>query len=187
LLIGTTSVSAETGRAALYRVGPGGGVDVVLDGLTESNGLGWSPDGRTMYFVDSVEPVVRRYEYDPDGDAVRRGKDLVTLAGSGVGSPDGLVVDAEGAVWVALWGGAELRRYSPSGELMKAWPVPVSQPTCPALGSDGTVYLTTAWEGLPPEGRAAQPWAGHLLSRQLSCRPQNAHYFVDPHGSAATR
>jgi sugar lactone lactonase YvrE len=186
MLIGTTSVRAESGRAALYRVDRAGAVDIVLDGLTESNGLGWAPDGRTLYFVDSVEPVIRRYEYGPDG-TVRRGHDLVTLAGSAAGSPDGLVVDAEGAVWVALWGGGELRRYSPDGERVEAWPVPVSQPTCPALGADGTVYLTTAWEGLSLEARAAQPWAGHLLSRQLPCRPQRAHYFADPHGSAAIR
>lgn len=187
MLIGTTSTSGAPGLAALYRIGPDHSVQVLFDGLTESNGLGWAPDGRTMYYVDSGEPVIRRYDYDPLGRQVRRRPDLVDIGGQANGTPDGLVVDADGAVWVALWGGAALRRYAPDGALIDEWTVPVVQPTCPLLAPTGMLYLTTAWEGLSAEERVAQPWAGHLLGRRLPCRPQPAAYFAALPGPASTR
>jgi D-xylonolactonase len=74
-------------------------------------------------------------------------------------------VDAAGCLWVAFWGGHAVRRYSPDGELLADLPVPVSQPSCPALGGPdlADLYLTTAWEDMTPEQRAAEPLAGHLL------------------------
>src|SRR5262249_36493131 len=77
--------------------------------------------------------------------------------------PDGLVVGSEGCLWVALWGGSEVRRYSPTGGLLATLPVPVSQPTCPAFGGPdlSDLYLTTAWQGLDEKQRAAEPLAGH--------------------------
>jgi sugar lactone lactonase YvrE len=79
--------------------------------------------------------------------------------------PDGLVVDSEGCLWVAMWSGGEVRRYSPTGGLLATLPVPVSQPTCPAFGGPdlSDLYLTTAWQGLSEQQRAAEPLAGHLL------------------------
>jgi sugar lactone lactonase YvrE len=167
---GTVARDRRAGRGALYRLGPDGQITVVLDGVTESNGLGWSPDGGTFYFIDSGEPRprIRAFPFDLAAGTLGTPRDLVQPE-PGAGIPDGLIVDAAGCLWVAFWGGHAVRRYSPAGELLAELPVPVSQPSCPALGGPGLadLYLTTAWEDMTPEQRAAEPRAGHLLRTRL--------------------
>jgi sugar lactone lactonase YvrE len=139
---------------------------VVLEGVTESNGLGWSLDGSVAYYVDSGEPVVRRYAYDQAvGTFGQRLADLAVLT-EGEGVPDGLVVDAAGAVWVALWEGGAVRQYAPDGELLRHLPTPVSRPTCPGFAGPGldVLVVTSAWEGMGQAERHAELWAGHLLT-----------------------
>jgi sugar lactone lactonase YvrE len=140
----------------------------LVTGVTESNGLAWSADGATMYYVDSGEPVVRRYRYSADG-APQRGADLCTVPAGG-GVPDGLCLDALGDLWIAIWEGSALWRVSPGGELLEEIATPVSRPTCPTFGGSdlGTLFVATAWEGMDARERAGEPWAGHLLA----CRPQ---------------
>jgi len=164
-VVGTTAIDGRRGAGALYSVDVLGGVRTLLEGVTESNGVGWSPDARTMYYVDSGEPAVRRYDYDCETGNVHRSSDLVALDPA-TGAPDGLVVDAEGGVWVAMWSGGALLRYDSGGSLLSRWPTPVTRPTCPAFADDGQLYLTTAWEGLDETHRAGQPWAGHVLVRR---------------------
>ncbi len=167
-LIGTCSTDGSEGRGALYSVAADGGVRELLAGITESNGLAWSLDARTMYYVDSGEPRLRAYPYDPETGRLGDRRDLVVF-GDGEGIPDGLIVDAEGAVWVAMWGGASVRRYSPGGDLLEHIETPVSQPTCAAFGGPGLdrLYLATAWEGMSAAQREREPLAGSLLV----CRP----------------
>ena len=168
-LVGTTATDGRRGVGTLYSVDARGDVRAVIDGVTESNGVGWSPDGRTMYYVDSGEPVVRGYRYDAETGNLRRKSDFVTVEpdlGAEVGMPDGLVVDAEGGVWIAMWGGASLCRYADDGSPLSWWRTPVTQPTCPVFADGGVLYLATAWEGLDEAQRAGQPWAGHVLARQ---------------------
>jgi L-arabinonolactonase len=88
------------------------------------------------------------------------------------GTADGLVVDAEGCLWIAMWGDSCVRRYSAGGELLGRYQVPASQPTCPGFGGAGLdeLYLTTAWEGLAGERREAEPLAGHLLRARPGVR-----------------
>jgi sugar lactone lactonase YvrE len=164
---GTVAHDVRPGAGALYRLDPDGTIITVLEGITESNGLGWSPDGSILYFIDSGEhePRVRAFDYDLDTGRIGWDPyDLISFP-SGTVVPDGLVVDAEGCLWVAMWGGGEVRRYAPTGQLLASLPVPVSQPTCPAFGGPGLgdLYLTTAWEGMDSRQRAAEPLAGHLL------------------------
>jgi len=168
-LAGTTSTGAPGTDGVLFSLAPSGVVSTLLEGVTESNGLGWSLDGRTFYYVDSGEPVVRRYGYDPQtGDLRGRRSDLAVLD-DGAGFPDGLIVDADGAVWVAMWGGGSILRYSPDGATLAAYRVPVDSPTCPVLAGThrDVLVVCTAWEGLDAGQRAAQPWAGHLLARRV--------------------
>lgn len=178
---GTVGWQREPGAAALYRLDPDQTITTVLDGVTESNGLGWSPDARTFYYIDSGEqrPRVRAFEFDLASGTLGESRDLVTFPGGQV-VPDGLVVDAEGGVWVALFGGGEVRRYSPSGELLAAHPVPVTQPTCPAFGGHdlADLYLTTAWQGMGDDEKAAQPLAGHLFRFRPGVRGQAATPFA---------
>ena len=150
---------------------PAGRITLMLDGVTESNGLGWSPDGGTMYYIDSgrAAPADPRVRLRPGSRHARPRPATCCPSPAGPGIPDGLVVDADGCLWVAFWGGSAVRRYSPDGELLAELPVPVSQPSCPAFGGAGLadLYVTTAWEGMTPAQRAAEPLAGHLLRTRV--------------------
>jgi sugar lactone lactonase YvrE len=148
----------------LYRLDPGGRLTTVLKNVTVSNGLGWSPDGTRMYYADSPLGRVDVFDYDPaTGEASAR-RTFADLSGA-EGVPDGLTVDLDGCVWVAMWGGSALRRLTPSGEQDAVLPVPASQPTSCAFGGPdlADLFITTANVGLSESERAEQPLAGRLL------------------------
>jgi sugar lactone lactonase YvrE len=137
---------------ALYRVEPDGAARVVLEGIEVGNGLGFSPDGALAYYVDTatqridvldVVPVA----HDPRGLVNRR---PFVEVDPDDGSPDGLTVDAEGGVWVALWGGSAVRRYSPAGSLEAEVRLPASQVSACTFGGDdlGTLFVTTSRQDL---------------------------------------
>jgi sugar lactone lactonase YvrE len=177
---GTVGHDVRPGAGALYRLDPDGTITTALDGVTESNGLGWSLDGTTMYYIDSGEPEprIRAFGFDKASGDLGRSRDLVRFPGGGA-VPDGLIVDGENTLWVALWGGGQVHRYSPEGELLAVLPVPVSQPTCPAFGGPGLdeLYLTTAWQDMTDEQRAAEPLAGHVLRARPGARGRRALSF----------
>ncbi|MEV8443955.1 SMP-30/gluconolactonase/LRE family protein [Actinosynnema sp. NPDC051121] len=159
LWAGTMRYDEEPG-GWLARVDPTGDAKVVLDKVSVSNGIGWSPDATLMYYVDSAERRIDVLDYDREtGEATNRRP----LAEVPRGLPDGLTVDASGAVWVALWGGAALHRYTPDGALDREIELPVGQPTaCCFGGVDFTdLYVTTARVGLG-EG-ASSELAGSVL------------------------
>jgi sugar lactone lactonase YvrE len=148
----------------LYRLDPRGVLTPVVAEATVSNGLGWSPDGSRLYYADSPTKRVDVFDYDQaTGEAYSRHvfADLSGVAGM----PDGLTVDLDGYVWVAIWDGGALRRFAPSGELDAVVPVPVARPTSMAFGGDGMadLYVTTASIDLTGAQRDAQPLAGRLL------------------------
>lgn len=151
LWAGTMRYDEAPGGGTLSRVTGDGAVDVILDDVAVSNGTGWSPDGRLMYYIDSPSRRVDVFDFT-DGRADNR-RPLVEIE-DGAGFPDGLTVDAEGYVWVALWEGAAVRRYTPGGELDRVIPLPVPRVTaCAFAGPDLTdLYITTARVGLasPP-------------------------------------
>jgi sugar lactone lactonase YvrE len=157
-----TDEAAPVGR--LYRLDAPGTLTTVVKGVTVSNGLGWSPDGTRMYYADSPTRKVDVFDYDPaTGEAAGRRVFADLSASDGV--PDGLTVDADGCVWVAIWGGGVLRRLAPDGRPDAVLQVPVSQPTSCAFGGPGMtdLYVTTASVGLTPADLKAQPLAGRLL------------------------
>ncbi len=165
---GSMAFDKTAGAGSLLRVGLDGSVHRVLTGLTISNGLGWSPDGRTMYVTDTGGAgrpgTVDAYDYDPaTGEITRRGNVISIPAGPG--GPDGMTVDADGGLWVALWGHSAVHRYTPDGELTDIVELPVSQPSsCCIGGADGrTLVITTAREGLSAGELAAQPGAGRIF------------------------
>lgn len=148
----------------LYRLDPGGVLTSIAKSAIVSNGLGWSPDGSRLYYSDSGLRRVDVFDYDPaTGEAFGR-RIFADLRGMR-GAPDGLTVDADGCVWVAMWGGGALRRFTPSGQQDAVLPVPVSQPTSCAFGGRdlAELYVTTARVGLSEAALAAQPLAGRLL------------------------
>jgi len=164
--VGTVAADLQPGLGALHRIDPGPRVTTVVTGLTVANGLGWSPDARTMWFVDSADPRLLGYEYDLDTGslgAVRSDVDVRTPPGA---VPDGLCVDDEGCIWVALWDGAAVHRYTPDGRLDTVVTVPTARATsCTSGGPDrSTLYITSASVGLGDDDLRAQPHAGGLCA-----------------------
>lgn len=178
---GTVAHDRRQGAGALYRLDPSGEITTVLSGVTESNGLGWSPGGGTFYYIDSGEPEprIRAFPFDLATGSLGEPADLIRFPGGGA-VPDGLVVDDGGCLWVAMYGGAALHRYTPTGELITILPVPVSCPTCPAFGADSlsVLYLTSARQSLDDEQRAAEPLAGHVLRTSPGAQGQPATPFA---------
>jgi sugar lactone lactonase YvrE len=164
LWAGTMRYDEVAGGGRLYRVAPGGEVVTVLDGVAVSNGVGWSPDGRHMYYVDSPTRRVDVFDVDPATGLVAGRRTFLDLA-EVPGFPDGLAVDADGCVWVALWNGGAVHRYTPAGRLDRRVEVPAARTTACAFGGPGLrdLYITTATAGLGDAQLAAQPLAGSLF------------------------
>jgi sugar lactone lactonase YvrE len=158
---GTLADDHHAGGGALYRLDANGHTEVMLDGLTISNGLGWSPDGATMYLVDTGPRVVHAFTFDAEGGTISDGRVLTTVAEE-VGGPDGMTVDADGDLWVAIYGGGRVHRYAPDGELRQVLLVPAKQSTSCAFAGPGLhrLYVTTATEAWSDEQRRAAPTAG---------------------------
>lgn len=160
LWAGTMRYDEATGGGTLSRITGDGTARTVLDDVTVSNGTGWSPDGRLMYYVDTPTRRIDVLDHDPATGRVTGRRHLAEVE-EGAGFPDGLTVDADGCVWVALWDGAAVRRYTPAGDLDRVIPLPVPRVTACAFGGAGLtdLYVTTARVGLP----APHPLAGSLL------------------------
>ncbi len=158
---GTKAHDNRAGAGALYRLERDGHTELMLDGLTISNGIGWSPDGGTMYLADTVPRVIHAFSFDLERGTISDGRILVTVAEVGAG-PDGLTVDAAGDIWVAIFGGGRVQRYSPEGVLRQELHVPATQTTSCAFGGTGLrrLYVTTATENWTEQERRADPAAG---------------------------
>ncbi|WP_433257091.1 SMP-30/gluconolactonase/LRE family protein [Streptosporangium sp. CA-135522] len=143
---GTKAEDDAPGAGALYRLDSDRHCERVLDGVTISNGIAWSPDERLLYYVDTPTGRVDVFDYDP-GDG-RLGERRV-FAEIPRGLPDGITVDARGHVWVALWGGGALVRLRPDGRLDLTVEIPVANVTSCAFGGPDldVLYVTTAWDG----------------------------------------
>ena len=143
---GTTSLDDAPGRGSLYRLDPDGAVERLLRDVTESNGIGWSGDDATMYYIDSGEHAIQAFDYDIARGSIANHRHLCQTPPEW-GIPDGLVVDAEDGVWVGFWGGSAIRRFDHrTGELIHVVNVPVKRVTKGAFGGDGftDLYITTA-------------------------------------------
>jgi sugar lactone lactonase YvrE len=145
---GSTDLDFAPGQGALHVLAPDGGSRVVLTGLTLPNGMAWSPDGRTMYLVDTMAGELNAFDTDPERPRLARRRLLAEFAGRGI--PDGMALDAAGCLWIAMWGGFRLLRVSPDGDVLAEVPLPVEQPASCAFGGPGldVLYVTTAREGL---------------------------------------
>lgn len=161
---GTSTAERTPGAATLYTLEPDGSASVVLPEVTESNGVAWSGDGRRMYYVDSGTQDVTVFDYDLTDGTVSNGRTLFSIAEED-GVPDGLIVDAEDNLWLALWSGHGLRRYRPDGVLLTEIVLPVKDVTCAAFGGDdlSALYVTTSRGYLLPEELDEYPHAGDLF------------------------
>jgi len=169
---------APGATSALYRLDADGSIHTMETGVTTANGLGWSPDGKTMYFTDSRHHVIYAYDYDPQTGSIANRRPFVSSPDE-PGLPDGLAVDAEGCVWSARWDGWKVTRYDPQGRPMFHLQMPVQCPTSCAFGGPNLdeLYVTSARVKLRQEQRAAQPLAGGLFRLRPGVRGQKAYLF----------
>lgn len=164
LWVGTMPFDERSPVAGLYRVDPDCSVTTILTGTTISNGLGWSPSGTSFYFIDSPTHRVDVFDFDLVTGTLENRRPLAAVEVEGA-VPDGLNVDAEGCVWVALHGGWGLNRYSPEGALVGEVRLPMARITSCCFGGPELhdLYVTTRRQGLSEAEVAEQPLAGALL------------------------
>lgn len=167
LWAGSTHMEFVPGAGALHRWDGDAPSAIVATGYTLPNGLGWNEADTTMYLVDSMVNAVLRAAYDADAGEVGTFSPFCRVDS---GLPDGLAVDADGAIWVAIWDGWEVQRYDSEGRLTATIPMPVSRPTSCAFGADGTLYITSAREGLSAQELASQPHAGSVFALATTTR-----------------
>ena len=163
----------------LYSLEPDLTVTHRLAGVDNTNGMDWSPDGRTMYYIDSLTRQVTAYDYDAASGAISNPRPLVTLP-EGTGVPDGMTVSVDGTLWVAHWGGARVTRWHPAtGALLQTIAVPANLTTSCAFAGPALdeLYITTARYQEPITALAAQPFAGGLFRYRTDTKGRPAAVF----------
>ncbi|MEW2636243.1 SMP-30/gluconolactonase/LRE family protein [Streptomyces sp. NPDC048389] len=160
LWAGTMRYDEAPGGGTLTRIAPDGTAAPLLTDVSVSNGTGWSPDGSRMYYIDSPTRRIDVFDVRP-GDPLPVNRRPLVVVEPGAGYPDGLTVDADGCVWVALWDGGAVRRYTPRGVLDRVVALPVRRPTSCAFGGAALtdLYITSARKGLA----APHPLSGSVL------------------------
>ena len=176
--MGTHDAGAPVG--ALYRVDSDGAAQRVIDEVSVSNGIGWSHDQATMYYIDTLTFRVDRFDYDPGTGAIDGRRPFLTFDGS-TGGPDGMCVDAEGCLWVAFFGGYHVQRFSPDGERLETVATPgAPQTTCCCFGGPDldTLYITTAREPIAGVQTEGEPNSGALFAAQVDAVGQPTNLFA---------
>ena len=168
---GTMATDHTPGAGTLYRLEKANGDDAVtaiFSGITVANGLDWSPDNRLMYYIDSPSQRIDVFDFEEESGALANRRAFVEIPVAD-GMPDGMTVDAEGHVWVALFRGAKVRRYRPDAGIDLEVKVPVTLVTSCAFGGPHSqdLYITTSRHRLTAKEAAEQTTAGGVFV----CRP----------------
>jgi sugar lactone lactonase YvrE len=181
LWAGTMDIGERAPVGALYVLEARSGVRTALKGITVSNGLGWSPDKATMYFIDSPTRKVFAFDYDVQTAELKNRRTAVDFRDQ-PGEPDGMAIDEEGKLWVAHWGGWRVTRFNPAtGRAMEAVALPVSQVTscCFGGGQLDRLYITSARNGLCPDVLKKEPLAGGLFEVETGVKGLPTFQFED--------
>ena len=176
---GTIAVNGRGKHGSLYCLETDGHVRKVLGDIGISNGLGWSLDGTLMYFIDTNRSAVRAFDFDAATGKIKNGRDAIRVPKE-MGFPDGMTIDAEGMLWIALWGGGQVCRWNPNnGELLQSVGCPVSQTTACAFGGKAKdiLFITSASIGLSEEKLKKEPHAGGLFAVEAGCKGVPAYRF----------
>ncbi|MCE7062192.1 SMP-30/gluconolactonase/LRE family protein [Dyadobacter sp. CY343] len=162
---GTMSISDQEKAGKLYMMDTDGTVSIKIDEVTCSNGMAWSHDHQTFYYIDTGAQEVVAYDFDIENAAITNKRSIIQIA-SEEGYPDGMAIDSEGMLWIAIWGGWKVNRYDPgTGRLLFEIHLPVSLVTSCTFGGEHLedLYITTARKGLSESDLQAQPLAGSLF------------------------
>lgn len=162
---GSMDLKEEEALGSLYRMGTDGDVAKIESNVSISNGLGWSPDRSTMYYIDSPTKTVSAFDYNLETGAATNRRSVFRL-GEDEGYPDGMTVDNEGMIWLAHWAGARVCRWNPNTcELLERYDTPAPHTSACCFGGDdlSDLYITTARKGLSDEQLEKYPLSGHLF------------------------
>ncbi|MBM84798.1 MAG: hypothetical protein CMM47_02095 [Rhodospirillaceae bacterium] len=177
---GTMSFQVTDKAGSLYCMDTNQKVRKVLEDVTVSNGIAWSHDHKTMYYIDSPTYVVKSYDYDIASGQITNERVLLTIP-SEMGAPDGMALDAKGRLWIAHYGGSKVCCWDPeTGHIVQTIETPVSQVTACAFGGPEleTLYITSGTQGLNAEQLKKEPYAGALLSVQPGCQGAPTYRFL---------
>lgn len=157
--------------AALYRLDTDLSVHRMETGISTSNGIGWSPDNKTMYYTDSSPRQIYAYDFDAATGAIENRRIFVQLPETD-GVPDGLTVDADGFIWSAVWDGWRIVRYDPDGKVEREIKMPVQRPTSCMFGGANLdeLYFTSSRAGFSEQELQSQPLAGGLFRLKTSVK-----------------
>jgi sugar lactone lactonase YvrE len=176
---GTMSMEGKPQAGALYRLDPDSSVHKMIENVSISNGIVWSLDATKMYYIDTPTQKVMSWDYNQETGEISNPKTAIEIPEE-MGSPDGMTIDAEGNVWIALWGGSAVGCWNPeTGELLRKIEVPAKNVTSCAFGDEdlGTLYITTARQGTSEEELEKFPHAGGLFKTRPAVKGVEAFFF----------
>ncbi len=179
LWAGTMHKEGKPDLGALYRLGPDTTVHKMIDKVSISNGIVWSLNHRKMYYIDTPTQKVTAWDYENETGEISNAQTVVEVPQE-MGHPDGMTIDAEGNLWIALWNGAAVGCWSPeTGELLRTIDVPAKNVTSCAFGDDdlATLYITTARMGTSLEDLEKFPHAGGLFKTRPGVKGVEAFFF----------
>jgi sugar lactone lactonase YvrE len=159
------ALDERPGAGSLYLLKPDGTAEVKVTGVGVSNGLAWSPDHRTLYYIDSPTRQVRAFDFDPATGSLSNGRVAFSIPAE-EGFPDGMTIDREGMLWIGHWDGWQVARWDPaSGEKLLGLKLPAARITSCTFGGEqlDDLFVTSAREGLSPKELEAQPLAGAVF------------------------
>lgn len=179
---GTTSLRGEHGMCALYSFEARAcSMRKLFSGVSISNGIVWSLDGRKMYYIDTPTREVAVFDYDLDAGAIVSERRVAVRVPNEIGYPDGMTIDAEGMLWVCLWEGAAVTRWNPAtGALLAKYDVPALHVTSCAFGGRDldTLFMTTARVDTPAEALGKYPQSGAIFQMRPGVRGVRAVEFA---------
>lgn len=177
--IGSMVMKGPRDNAALYMIDFDFGIHKMEGGITTSNGIVWSSDKTKMYYIDTPTRKVVEYLYDNENGDITYSRDAIVIPDS-LGHPDGSTIDAEGKIWIGMWGGGSVTRWDPeSGELLDRISIPAKNVTSCAFGGKDLdiLYITTASIGMKEEEKEVYPDAGGLFYCKPVVKGIKANYF----------
>jgi len=178
--VGTMSTKDEKGAGSLYRLDKDSSIHKMIENVSISNGIVWSPDASKMYYIDTPTQQVKEYDYNNETGEISNPKVAVEIS-TELGSPDGMTIDADGNLWIALWGGSAVGCWNPeTGKLIRKIEVPAKNVTSCAFGDDdlGTLYITTARRNTTNEELKKYPEAGGVFKTIPGVKGVKANYFL---------
>jgi sugar lactone lactonase YvrE len=179
LWVGSMHLEQSAPEANLWKISPDGNATKMLDSITISNGIVWTKDKKTMYYIDTPTGLIRAFDYDVNAATISNERTAVVVPTS-LGYPDGMAIDAEDKLWVGLWNGDAVARFDPTtGKLISKIDVPAHNVTACAFGGANldTLYITTASVDMTEEEKGKFPDAGSLFMAVPGVRGQRSVFF----------